>query len=176
MRSRFLPLILSFLAACSSSEGPPESGAPVDAELAGMPRIGLQEVAETLDGRLERPVVIVLWEVEMPGTDAKAFLGELDAFAKRHAEAAEVWALNVDLGSEAADAAELVREREPSFEARAFQGDRMGLGFRVGWGGGPTPVAALFGRDGRRKAKLKGGDVLEGLATALERESRVGNE
>jgi hypothetical protein len=172
MRHWCLLLILGFVAGCSSSEGPPERSAPGDAELAGMPRMGLKEATEALGGPLERPLVIVLWEAEMPGTDAKAFLGKLDGFAKRQAGEVDVWALNVDLGSKAADAAKLVRELEPSFEARAFQGDRMGLGFRVGWGGGATPVAALFGTDGTRRGTYKGKDALERLTAALQEESR----
>lgn len=166
MRTVCILMLCCLLAGCSSSEKPAQKPPLTEADLSAMPRISLQEVAAKLKGPLEKPLVIALWRAKMKDADAAAFLNELSAFAERHG-GLDVLVLNIDFPAQLRDAVALMGAMKPKFQARSFQGDRMGLGVQVGWGGEPVPLVALFGSDGKRAATARGKDALAQVAAKL---------
>lgn len=162
---RIFPILVTALLGigCSSSDTPTQGEGAAKADLSAMPAISLEQMLVRLKPPLEAPLAIALWRVTMDDVDAPAFLASLNALASK-GHGLRVLALNVDFPAQLPDAVAALAGAKPAFEARAFQGDLMGLGAQLGWGGEPPPVLALFGQDGKLRETVRGKDALARIA------------
>ena len=150
----WMVLALSVAAGCSSKDAP-EDPWQAAGDLAGLPKIGAAEMSAKVGAARQRRLLVAFWRAEMQGTDAAAFLEEVNALAKAHGQAGlEVVAVNIDPPKVARDKALPILGRiDPKFESR-WTDDQEGVGCMVdaSWGG-QTPALFLLGTDDKGRGR-----------------------